>query len=414
MRIRKRTFTLLMTLFAVSGLALVTRMPEKEPLLSGQYWSALFDVGQLMRLMQVENNSGQEVDFNRLGEAATSGMLQTLNDPYAQRLNRDAYEDFLRDTSQQYVGIGIELQLTEEGVVVSRVFPNSPAEASGVLPGDRIAEAGRTSLLEAGLQETVSQLRGPEGSSVWVRLFREGTILEPRLIQRRAVVATTVRDIELLPGGVGYARITSFGERTGEELQTALAELETLGMSSFVLDLRDNPGGLLTAAVDVAGLFLDPGELVVRTQSRRSGREVAYNADFHPPRDYPVAVLINQRSASASEVVAGALQDTDRAVIVGERSVGKGTVQSIYSLPDGTGFRQTTAIYLTPSGRSLDGEGIQPDIEIPVDIETYRQLLLQRQNARFLSSSESPPTFRPVLEDPQLKAAREAVLSQPS
>jgi len=258
----------------------------------------------------------------------------------------------------------------------------------------------------------IDRLRGKPRTRVTVKFYRPSTRKEFELILVREVIKVeSVRDVRMLSGNVGYIQLTQFSERTGKEFIDALNKLSAAGLGALILDLRNNPGGLLDAAVEVAEPFFKKGELIVYTQGRNpKDREDFLGEADEPPLTVPVAVLINAGSASAAEIVAGALRDTRKAVIVGERSFGKGSVQSIFQLKNGEGLRLTTARYYTPSGVTIHERGIEPQVDVVMSPEEDRQLRLQRARSDVEDVKEFKARFgfEPIA-DRQLDAALEVI-----
>jgi carboxyl-terminal processing protease len=269
----------------------------------------------------------------------------------------------------------------------------TPAFQAGLYSGDKIVEINGESTDGLALEEAVKRLRGEPGTKVKIKIFRPKTQLMKEFELERAIInVPSVKDTRVLDGGIGYVRMLQFGEETAADLQTALDELEKEKVKALVLDLRSNPGGLLTAAVDVAQKFLKRGELIVFTRGRDNRMERSYRARArHVFPNVPMVVLINGYSASASEIVAGALQDNRRAILVGEKSFGKGSVQSILPQDGGTAIRLTTAKYYTPSERVIHDVGIEPDIVVPMSGENWRDILLARNKAEEKNGDDAPP-----------------------
>jgi carboxyl-terminal processing protease len=330
------------------------------------------DLGLIEDAMrQVEKSYVTPVQPNQLVSGALKGMLGKL-DPHSDYMTEHEYRELMATTSGQFGGIGIEVSV-EEGVpqVVSAI-EGTPAAAAGIEPGDRIVKADGQPIVGMDIGEVVRRLRGVPGSRVVLTIARTNRSPFDVPITRAIIHVESVK-AALKPGRVGYVRISTFDETTPGDLRRAISSLRRQAGGSFggfVLDLRNDAGGLLDAAVDVASDFLDSGA-VVTTRGRDSDENRVYDA---PPngdliRGTPIVVLINGSSASASEIVAGALQDNRRATILGTHSFGKGSVQSIIPLEGRGALRLTTALYYTPSGRSIQGHGITPDRILPVPKE---------------------------------------------
>jgi carboxyl-terminal processing protease len=288
-------------------------------------------------------------------------------------------------TEGQFGGLGIRIMMKDNWLTVITPLPDTPAYKAGVLPEDKIIMIDDQPTQGITLQDAVKKLRGAPKTQVKVTIAREGSKEPiPVTLTRENIVINSVRG-KLLNNDIGYVRITEFIEPTLRDLEDNLKSLQKQGMKSLVLDLRNNPGGLLTSAVDVSKEFFGDQKLIVYTEGRAQPRQEFRAGVTAPYKKLPMVVLINRGSASGSEIVAGAMQDHGRAILIGSESFGKGSVQSVISLEDGSGLRLTTAKYFTPSGRSIHRNektgkgGIQPDIEIPVDRETEVKLQAQAE-----------------------------------
>lgn len=313
-----------------------------------------------------EHLRGTEVDLRDVEYIAANGMLRTL-DPHSIALTPDQFHEMQIQTGGHFGGLGIVISIRDGLLTVMNPMPGTPAARAGLRRYDRIVKIGEESTTNMALSEAVNRLRGPEGSPVTIWVTRAGTggWQQPRRFDiTRAVISVRSVESRLLSGGVGYAKIKSFSENTADELTQAVHEMREQGMRSLLLDLRGNPGGLLEQAVRVADLFLQDGTVVITAGNRREERDEREARAPGTEPDYPLAVLIDGGSASASEIVAGALKNNNRAVIVGQTSFGKGSVQTIRSLPDGGALKITIAQYLTPGNVSIQGVGITPDIEL--------------------------------------------------
>ena len=308
----------------------------------------------------------ESVSDEQLIEAAINGMLTSL-DPHSSYLNNKNFRDMQVQTRGEFGGLGIEVTMENGLVKVVSPIDDTPAAKAGIKPGDYITHLNGEAVMGLTLNEAVEKMRGPENSEIKLTIKREGKDPFDVAVTRAKIKIESVR-AHLEGPDVGYIRITTFNEQTDTGLNKAMAKLrEQAGtkLKGIVLDLRNNPGGLLDQAVAVSDAFLDKGE-IVSTRGRRADETQRFNAR---PGDItsglPLIVLINGGSASASEIVAGALQDHHRAVLLGTRSFGKGSVQTIIPLPGHGAMRLTTARYYTPSGRSIQAKGIDPDIEVP-------------------------------------------------
>jgi len=292
------------------------------------------------------------------------GMLSSL-DPHSQFLTPDDYTDLKTETRGKFGGLGIEISIRDGLLTIISPLEGTPAWDVGLKAGDRIVKIEDDLTRDITLSEAVKKLRGKPGTSVTITVLREDEFKIHEFTIKRAIIKIQdIKDAMILKDKVGYVRLVEFREESHRELRKELQKLKNMEADSLILDLRNNPGGLLNVAIKVAEEFLSKGELIVSTKGRRPSqttKAISNNtADLY--RDWPIVVLINEGSASGSEIVAGALKDNGRAIIVGAKSFGKGSVQSVIPLPDGSGLRLTTSKYYTPSGISIHGTGIEPDI----------------------------------------------------
>jgi len=309
----------------------------------------------------VQREYVDEVDSHELIQKAIQGMVQSL-DPHSSLLPKEAFEDLQIDTKGKFTGIGIHITLQDGFVTVISPIEDTPAYRAGIEAGDRIVKVDGERVND--LRGAVNMMRGPKGTKVVITVMREGVKKPITFDLVRDVIP--VQSVKYLPlkSGYGYARVSNFTGNTTQDLEAALEKLELDGqtLKGLVLDLRNNGGGLLNQAIQVSDLFLESGQ-ILSIKGRYKKNTKIYSATISgTPRDYPVIVLINGGSASASEIVAGALQDQKRALILGTPSFGKGSVQTVETLRDGSGLKLTIARYYTPSGRSIQAKGIEPDI----------------------------------------------------
>lgn len=331
-----------------------------------------------------------DLPHDQLVGAATKAMLSSL-DPYSEYMDRRAFQSLREETRGRFGGLGIEITKRDGPLKVVSPIEGTPAARAGLMPGDIITHADGTPIEPLSLVDAVELLRGEPGTSVLLTIARANTSDFDVSVRRELIQVVSVKS--RLEGDVGYLRISSFSEDTGADLADAIQKIrdETQDkVQAFVLDLRNNPGGLLTQSVRVADLFLESG-LVVYTKGRdHEQRFESHGGDLTNAR--PMVVLINKGSASASEIVAGALQDRRRAALVGEKSFGKGSVQTIFDLPDRRGMKLTTALYFTPGGHSVEG-GITPDIEIADDPDTEEDEQLRRALALAIELAGGPSVY---------------------
>jgi carboxyl-terminal processing protease len=313
----------------------------------------------------VQRNYVEEIPPKQLIYGAVQGMLQSL-DPHSSFMKPEDYQELQIETKGSFTGIGIEISLKDGILTVVSPIEGTPAYEAGLKANDKILKIDGKTTKNMTLIESVKLLRGAKGTKVTISIYREGwRQLKDITLTRDVIPIQSVRS-RILEDGYGYIRVSNFQDKTISELEKALKELEEgKGLKGLVLDLRNNPGGLLDQAVKVADVFLEKG-LVVYTDGRMEEQKMRFEAQKNRhSHNYPIAVLVNEGSASASEIVAGALQDHKRAIILGVRTFGKGSVQTIIPLEDGSAVRLTTARYYTPNGRSIQAKGIEPDIEIP-------------------------------------------------
>lgn len=318
-------------------------------------------------LALVEKNYVEPVNIEEMVEGAIKGMLLTL-DPHTGYLSKDIYSELQVETKGQFGGLGIEITVKDGLLTVVAPIEDSPAARAGVMPGDKIIKIADEFSKNFSLIDAVKKMRGPKGTPITISVQREGyKELIPITIIRDVIQVKSVRS-RMLEEGFGYVRVAQFQEGTAKEFIASIErmkkELSSDGLKGLVLDLRNNPGGLLTQAIRVSDLFLKEG-VIVYTEGRLESQKQKYFAhDDKAEPEFPIIALINGGSASASEIVAGALQDHGRAMILGEQSFGKGSVQTILPMERGDALRLTTALYYTKSGRSIQAQGISPDIAI--------------------------------------------------
>jgi carboxyl-terminal processing protease len=316
-------------------------------------------------LSYVEANYVDEVEAEKLVQGAIRGMLRTL-DAHSSYMPRDMYREMQVETEGQFGGLGIEITIRDEILTVVSPIEGTPAFRAGIQAGDKIVTVEGTTTKDMSLIEAVKLLRGPVDTSVTIGVMREG-FKEPKdfTLTRAVIQIKSVRS-KMLPDSIGYIKLRSFHKNTSEELDEALLDFDERHISALVLDLRNNPGGLLEQAIAVTDEFIEGGQLIVYTKGRLANQNMkgySKTESAHHP-NVPLVILVNGGSASASEIVAGALQDHKRATIIGTKTFGKGSVQTIIPLSDGSGLRLTTAKYYTPKGRMIHDKGIIPDIVV--------------------------------------------------
>ena len=313
-------------------------------------------------LTQVQKNYVDDTKVKDLVQGAIRGMLSTL-DPHSAYMTPEMYKEMQVETKGEFGGVGIQIGVKENRLAVIAPIDGTPAQRAGIKAGDYITKVNEESTKDLSLMDAVQKMRGPKGTKVNLTIQRDGTSdpLQFTLV-RYTIKIESVKSKVM--DNIGYVKLTQFQEATGRDLGRVLKQFKDQKVQSTILDLRNNPGGLLTAAVEVSEQFLPNGKLVVYTKGRESKKDEWFAKGRDQMDDSPMIILVNEGSASASEIVAGALQDYGRAVIVGTTSFGKGSVQTILPLGDGSGLRLTTAKYYTPKGRSIQSTGITPDIVI--------------------------------------------------
>ena len=313
----------------------------------------------------IDTDYMDEVKPKDLIYGALKGMLASL-DPHSQFMNPDDYEELKVDTEGKFGGIGIEITLKDDLLTVITPIEDTPAWKAGLKPQDRVVKINGELTRGIDLNAAMKKLRGNPGEVVNITVLRES---EKKLLEfsitRAIIKINDIKDVKILEDGIGYLRLIEFRENTVKDFNLAVEKLTKLKMKAFILDLRNNPGGLLESALGVAGKFIPEGKLIVYTKGRKADQNLKFFADAKLPiLDLPMAVLINEGSASGSEIVAAALQDYKRAEIIGTKSFGKGSVQTVIPLNDGSALRLTTSKYFTPLDKVIHGKGVIPDIAV--------------------------------------------------
>lgn len=304
-----------------------------------------------------------QTDDVNLIDGAIDGMVKSLGDPHSNYLSPKMYQSLKEQTQGSFAGIGVVMGMdNNKNINIVAVMEDSPGQKAGLAEGDQIIAVDGTPVTEMAFDEVAAHVRGEPGTDVVLTIMRDGT-QQDYTITRDNIKLKTVGH-EMLDNNIGYIQIVSFSEDTAQEFMDAYTDLQNQGMQGLVLDLRNNPGGLLGACVDIAKNLVPKGDIVSIVD--KDGNKEVYSSDLEQVQ-YPVAVLINKNSASASEILSGAIQDTKSGVIIGETSYGKGSVQTILPMMDDDAVKLTIAKYYTPSGRSIDGVGITPDIEVKLD-----------------------------------------------
>ncbi len=350
-------------IFSVSGISInsswaqTSEIKNEDPIDTYEKLKVFSEIISLLESSYVE-----PIDSEELIDGAIRGMLKSL-DPHTTYLNPKSYKDMRVETSGKFGGLGIEISMRDGMLTVVSPIEDTPADRAGVLAGDKIIQIEEEPTLDMTLADAVNLLRGKPGEPINITIFREG-FTEPKefTIVRDIIKVRSVKH-KIYNEEIGYIKIRSFSKNTGSDLDQALATVAEKGVNRLILDLRNNPGGLLNQAVEVADRFLDSENLIVYTNGRNEDQNMRFTTRNQAKKyNFPMVILVNGGSASASEIVSGALQDLGRAIVLGTQTFGKGSVQTIIPLSDGSALRLTTARYYTPSGRVIQENGIEPDI----------------------------------------------------
>jgi len=336
----------------------------------------------------IQQNYVEEIDTQAVIEGAIKGMLASL-DPHSSYMKPDDFKELQVETKGSFGGIGIEITIKDGLLTVVSPIEGTPAFKKGLKAGDKIIRIEGEPTKDLSLMDAVKKLRGPKGTEVTISIHREGwNELKEITITRDVIPLHSVRSKVLEPG-YAYVRITNFQTKTTQDLKMALDDLtEKEEIKGLILDLRNNPGGLLDQSIKVANLFLDSG-VIVSTRGRLKDQNIEYKAHSHGKTYFfPLIVLVNEGSASASEIVAGALQDHKRALILGAQTFGKGSVQTIIPMQEGAGLRLTTARYYTPNGTSIQAKGITPDVVVPTQLEAAGSPEKKQKQPKFLREKD--------------------------
>ncbi len=342
----------------------------------------------------LQDNYVEEIDTKEVLNGAIKGLLFSL-DPHSSYLPPESYKEFQEETRGSYSGIGIEVTIKDDLLTVVSPIADTPADKAGLKSHDIIVAIDGVKTKNMGPFDAIKTLRGPAGSEVTISIHREGWEEIKTMTFTRAIIPIQSVKVEFLSPGFVYSRITNFQSHTAGDFKSKLQQLQSQQtFKGLILDLRNNPGGLLNQAVSVSDVFLNKGKIVY-TKGRREDQNIIFNAHNNSGKySYPLVVLVNEGSASASEIVAGAIQAHKRGIIVGTQTFGKGSVQTIIPLPDGAGLRMTTAKYYTPDDRSIQAQGITPDVEVPfiaciepIETDTKRGYLTEADLANHLEGA---------------------------
>lgn len=342
-------------------------------LLNGNSSDSISTLNFFRAVQIVKTRYVEPVPMETLLAGAVKGMVNSLGDPHSIYMDAKMYKDFMIETEGSFGGVGIVIGVKDKMLTVVSPIEGTPGEKAGIKSGDQIVKIDGKESKEMALDEAVGKIRGPEGSSVVLTIRRGSEPLKDYTLVRSSIQIKTVAG-KMLPDQIGYIRISMFNENTGSDFLHKYQELEKEGMKSVILDLRDNPGGLLQESVKVAGLFVPKGPIV--SVVTRDGHREVHSSTLETIK-YPVAVLVNGGSASASEIVSGAIQDTGVGTLIGTKTYGKGSVQTILKLHEGA-IKLTIAKYFTPSDRSINGIGIEPDIKVEMEKTLQQDIQLDK------------------------------------
>ncbi len=351
----------------------------------------------------VKDHYVEPVDSKKLIYGSLRGMLSSL-DPYSTFFTPDEFKEFTTETHGEFGGLGIEITMENHKLIIVAPIEDTPAWKAGLKPGDVIIEINGEPTDKMTLMEAVKKMRGKPGTKITITVWRKGVEKPFKVTITRAIIKIrSVKYKELENGKIGYIRITQFQDKTDEQLRGVLEKFKD--KEGIIIDLRNNPGGLLTTAVNVADMLLPKGDLIVYTKGRDERNNEEFYSTHDPifPVDIPIVVLVNKGSASASEILTGALRDNNRALAVGDTTFGKASVQTLIPLPDGSGLKLTTAHYYTPNGKLIMNKGITPDIIVHMTEEEEMERIKAEREAKIKGEKAVK------INDPQLDAAINAI-----
>lgn len=367
--------------FAGNFYQLIRSQSEQASAASQEDGESVVNADTIQKMKTIEEvintyHYGDEISSGDLQEGVYKGMVKALKDPYAEYYTKDELEETLNSNQGISYGIGAAISLNKEmdTAMINSVIADTPAEAAGLREGDIIYKVDGEDTVGMSVSQVVSRVKGKENTTVHLTIYREGEseLIEMDIVRGKLIEAETVQSGMLEDTNqIGYLRITEFDTITVDQFNEAMAELNASGMKALILDLRSNPGGDLTAVVDVARRLLPKG-LVVYTEDK-NGKRKEYTCDGEHEIQIPMAVLVNEYSASASEILSGAIKDYNKGTVIGTTTYGKGIVQRINRLDDGTAVKLTVSAYFTPLGKNIHGIGIEPDIELEYDYEAYER-----------------------------------------
>ena len=349
------------------------------------------DVSKFKKLFQVRDVLYKlydgEIDEDALVEGAIKGMTNSLNDPYTVFMNKKEFSDFNERNEGNYVGVGLQVAAKDEDIVVIAVFAGSPAEKAGIKPGDKIKKVADTDVSGKDLEKAVALMKnGKVKEKVDIILDREGKGLYTTEVYRDTIVMQTVAG-EMIDGNIGYIQISMFDEHTGDAFTKKLQELKDSGAKGIVLDLRQNPGGLLKECINVVSNFVEKDKIITSTIDKYD-KKTPYNSKGGIAIGMPLVVLTDENTASASEIVAGAVRDYKIGTLIGTTTFGKGVVQTVLGMDEGTGLKVTISKYYTPNGENIHKKGIAPDIEVTIPKELQEKGLTRSNDPQFNKALE--------------------------
>ena len=410
-RVLFSTFACLLLLGVFFGLRFQNLRAANDEEDNGYSQISIF--AKAVQLIRQDYVDGSKTSYHDLITAAMKGMLASL-DPHSQFMDPNDFRDMQDDTRSRFNGLGIEVSVKNGLPTVVTPMEDTPAAKAGILSGDQILKINGTSTERMDLQDVINHLRGAPGQKISLTLMRPSTKeIKDFMLERAEIKVQSVKGSRLLDPDltgsfkIAYVRLIQFNEPTADELSKALDGLQKQGMQALILDLRNNPGGLLNSAVDVCAQFLPPSTKVVSTQGRAASQQRDYTTSgaARERPHFPMAVLVNEGSASGAEIVCGALKDLHRAIVVGETTFGKGSVQNVLQLPDGSALRFTTAKYYTPSKQVIHGNGVSPNTRVPMSAEQERVLFALRSDNSKIEDDKNVIKSK----DPQLLRAIDAL-----
>lgn len=381
--------------YLVGGMNTTISQAQGSPFTIGDVDEAFEPLFEMYQIIQARYIGADELDVQTLVDGAITGMVETLGDPYSSYMDSETYGRFIEGFEGEFEGIGVIIMTNDEDEIeVIQVIRGTGAEAAGVHPGDIFVGVDGQNIEEMPQNELVNLVRGPAGTQVTITFRRDEELIDLTITRSRFQSPTV--DSELLENDIAYISLFQFDQPALGQLQEAIEELDVNSRAGLIFDLRDNPGGLLSVGIDVASLFIEDGPILYQAYS--NGDEDIYYANGGENGDdddyvfanitVPIVVLVNENSASASEFVAGAIQDTGTAIIIGETTFGKATVQTLFNLDGGGGARITTARYLIPSRRWLHDIGLEPDIIVELDEEAFGFNVSREDDAQLQAAIE--------------------------